>query len=84
MAKKNYTGIKASILGLSAAALMFGTAWLSQNNQPAASTTSVDSAPISQQPGSTNTSPSTPQAAQAPTTTPKPVAATKAKKSRAS
>ncbi len=83
MAKKNYTGMKVTILGLSAAATMFGTAWLSQHDQSVASST-TESATTSQQPGTFSASTSTASSAQAQTATPKPVTVTRAKKSRAS
>ncbi|MEP7216110.1 MAG: hypothetical protein ABI782_07640 [Anaerolineaceae bacterium] len=86
MAKKRYTGAKVAIFSVSAAAVMYGTAWLGVHQQPAAatSTAATDSA---QQPvalaatssGAVSTAAKAPSASTAPQVT-----TARAKKSRAS
>lgn len=88
MAKKQYTGAKAAIFGLSAAAVVYGTAWLSLHQQPIANSTATESAAVPQLlPTTTGTTSSQQQATSAPTssaaTVPQ-VTTARAKKSRAS
>ena len=86
MAKKRYTGAKVAIFGVSAAAVIYGTAWLGANQQPVDATTTraADSAqqpvaPAATSPVTSSTATKAPAASTAPLVT-----TARAKKSRAS